>query len=132
MDSDDHTARNADELSRRLGARRRALAAATSDDHRARAAAVAQFDAYVNLLRQTPTTAVGHAPAPSKSTMLLKLEFEDGRWDVAERELEEVPRVGDNVCLSDGRMSRVRAIQTVLSGRSNKPPRKIVVCTLFA
>lgn len=131
MEAEDRTARNADELHRRLAARRRELMAAPNETDNSRAEAVAQFDVYVNLLQLTPPIALGNVPA-SRSRMMLKLEFDDGRWDVTEGELDEMPSVGDNLRLADGRMSRVRKIQTVSSGRSRKPPRKIVVCTLFA
>lgn len=111
----DRTARNADELDR--------LVAAHSAGSKPES--LSQMSSYIALLRDAaPKT-------PSRQRLMLKLEFDDGRWDVAESELDELPAVGDDVRLADGRMSRVRAIQTVLAGRTRKPPRLVVVCTLL-
>ena len=132
MEAFDYAAQNADELSRRLAARRHELAAGPDVHETSHAtAAVAAFDAYVSLLELAAPIELTSLPACPR-TMMLKLEFADGRWDVAEGELEELPQVGDTLLLADGRMSRVREIQTVLSGRSRKPPRDVVVCTLVA
>jgi hypothetical protein len=124
MDSADRTTRNADELGRRLAARRAELSAA-SDVPSSHADAVEQMDAYVTLLRKAgPTTAA------LRRRMMLKVELDDGRWDVLEEEMLELPSVGDDVLLSDGRMSRVREILTVAAGARSKPPWQFVVCTL--
>lgn len=132
MEGFEHAAQNADELSRRLAARRHELAAGSDAREVSHAAAaVAAFDSYVSLLEMAAPIELASVRA-SPRTMMLKLEFSDGRWDVAEGELDELPRVGDTLLLADGRMSRVREIQTVLSGRSCKPPRDVVVCTLVA
>lgn len=132
METFDYAARNADELSSRLSARRHELAAAVDADEQSHAAAaVAAFDAYVSLLEMAAPIELASTP-DCRQTMMLKLELADGRWDVAEGELDTPPRVGDTLLLADGRVSRVREIQTVLSGRSRKPPREVVVCTLVA
>ena len=132
MEAFDYAAQNAGELSRRLVARRQELAAGTDGHETAQAAAaVAAFDAYVSLLEMAAPIDLARTP-DRRRTMMLKLEHADGRWDVAEGELDEPPRIGDALLLADGRLSRVREIQTVLSGRSRKPPREVVVCTLVA
>lgn len=120
----DRTARNADELDR-------LIAAVPADVAGAKPETVAQLESYIALLREAAPPPLAAVPPP-RQRLMLKVEFGDGRWDVTERELEELPAVGDSVRLADGRMSRVREIQTVLSGRTRKPPRPIVVCTVFA
>ena len=120
----DRTARNADELDR-------LVAAMPTDIGGAKPETLAQMESYIALLREAVPRPLAAVPSP-RQRLMLKVEFDDGRWDVTEGELDEMPTVGDSVRLGDGRMSRVREIQTVFSGRTRKPPRPIVVCTLVA
>jgi hypothetical protein len=57
-------------------------------DRSRRDAAIAGFARYADLLREA---AAGARPARYS----FKLEFPDGRWDLAEQELNKEPRVGD-------------------------------------
>jgi hypothetical protein len=124
VEANDRAGRNADHLDQYLAATARDDAVDSS-----RAEAVAHLDAYVNLLRETLSSALEGVPAPPRR-MMLKLEFDDGRWDITEDEVTRMPSVGDSLRLADGRLTRVREIQRVLSGRSCKPPRTILVCTI--
>jgi hypothetical protein len=56
---------------------------------RADTGAVAAFRDYIGLLRETN--------AGDRERYAFKLEFPDGRWDVAEQALLSAPRVGDLV-----------------------------------
>lgn len=121
----ERTARNADELNRRL-ARQDGTAAGDLPSREA----VDHLDAYAALLRRAPSNAQS-VPA-SVHRMMVQLELGDGRWDVTEGEVRHVPSIGDTVRLADGRLSRLREIKTVLSGRSRKPARMIAVCIITA
>ena len=57
-----------------------------------------------------------------------KLEFEDGRWNVDEKQLEAAPIVGDIVSFGDGRPWRVRETQYVRARPARKPVREVFVC----
>ncbi|HEX4929555.1 MAG TPA: hypothetical protein VFV62_02520 [Gaiellaceae bacterium] len=129
MEADDRAARNAAELNRRLAGHEHMTARDEADTPSREA--VAHLDAYVSLLRQAPSIAADTVPASVRRVMV-KLEFDDGSWDITEGDVEDRPSVGDRVRLADGRISKFREFKTVLSGRSRKPPRKIVVCTLQA
>jgi hypothetical protein len=122
----ERTARNADELHRRLVRQ----SGTDARDDMPSVEAVEHFDAYVSLLRRAPSS--GRSVPASSSLMMVQLELGDGRWDVTEGDVRDVPSVGDTVRLADGRLSRLREIKTVLSGRSRKPPRKIAVCVVTA
>jgi hypothetical protein len=82
---------NAEELERYVARGLDGLPALGEDDDRARrGAAIEGFAKYAQLLREA---AAGVCPARYS----FKLEFPDGRWDLAEQELSKEPRVGDLV-----------------------------------
>jgi len=128
--ADDRAARNAVELNRRLAGHGDLTARDEADNPSPEA--VAHLDAYVSLLREAPSIAPPHSVPASVRRVMVKLEFDDGSWDITEGDVEERPSVGDSVRLADGRISRFREVTTVFSGRSRKPPRTIAVCTIHA
>ena len=80
---------NAEELERYVARGRHELPALSEDEDRSRrGAAIDGFAKYAQLLREA---AAGVCPARYS----FKLEFPDGRWDLAEQELSKEPRVGD-------------------------------------
>jgi hypothetical protein len=82
---------NAERLESFVEAGRGALGALSEDDDRARrGAAIDGFARYAQLLREA-------AAAARPARYAFKLEFPDGRWDLAEQELSQEPRVGDLV-----------------------------------
>jgi hypothetical protein len=82
---------NAEELERYVARGRNELPQLSEEDDRARrGAAIEGFAKYAQLLREA---ASGVRPARYS----FKLEFPDGRWDLAEQELSKEPRVGDLV-----------------------------------
>jgi hypothetical protein len=82
---------NAEDLERYVARSRDELPALSEDDDRdRRSGAIDGFAKYAQLLREA---AAGVRPARYS----FKLEFPDGRWDLAEQELSKEPRVGDLV-----------------------------------
>jgi hypothetical protein len=73
---------------------------------------------YVGLLR---------AAEAGPMNFSFKLELQDGRWDIAEKNLTAAPRVGDVLSLA-GRQWRVRASQLVRPRPSGRPAREVFVC----
>lgn len=110
----DHTA---DALERRV------IAAYSDPDGKAQSTgAMLNVLHYVALLREASGAAARYA---------FKLELDDGRWDVAEQELESVPRVGDVVRFDD-RPWKVLGTQIVRPRPASKPPCEIFVCAPVA
>lgn len=82
---------NAEELERWVARGRDVLPQLSEEDDRTRrSGAIDGFAKYAQLLREA---ASGVRPARYS----FKLEFPDGRWDLAEQELSKEPRVGDLV-----------------------------------
>lgn len=128
MGRDERLERNADALEQALAETRKHLPEVDSRAARARrASAIEQVAQYVALLREAGG-AVPHRPVP----FWFKREFPDGRWDVAERVLDEPPRVGDVVAFEDGSCWQVRDSQLVRPRPERKPPREFFVCALAA
>lgn len=109
--------RNADELERRLAAAQSGPRTSLYADDRA--GALGDLSRYVALLRE--------AAAAAERLYSFKLEFPDGRWNVAERRLPAEPRVGDVVSV-DGSAWRIRGTLRVLPRPMRKPPRDVFVC----
>ena len=110
---------NADQLSRALARSREALLADPDLSGRLRhAEAIEHLADYVNLLREASGTMARYP---------LKLEFADGRWDVAESSLPARPRLGDWLSLPSGSWY-VRGSQYVRPSVAGKPEREYLVC----
>ena len=93
--------------------------------------------AYASLLRAPlPAAAIAEgSPAAQRHAphrYMFMLEFPDGRWDVAERQLEMIPRAGDEVSFDDGKLWRVRETRLVTPAPARKPPRRMFVCATAA
>jgi len=129
--SDKQSRLNADQLESALAQRRGDLSELENDAQRARhEQALEQMGAYVSMLRNTSSTlanAYGANGRPRRP-FAFKLEFEDGRWNVDEKELDAEPRVGDIVSFADGRHWRIRATQFVRARPARKPVREFFVC----
>ena len=129
----DITPHNADQLERALASHRRTLESVTSDEQGVNREAVGHLLAYASLLRglmPAAASADGSPAAPHR--YLFMLEFPDGRWDVAERQLETAPRAGDEVSFDDGKLWRVRETRMVTPAPARKPPRRMFVCAAAA
>jgi hypothetical protein len=112
---------NAERLARALEVSRREAGALADEQERSRLTqAIAQFSQYVDLLRE--------ASPPSEALYSFKLEFGDGQWNLAEKELGASPHVGDSVEFEPGRRWRVRGSQLVQSGPARNRPREFFVC----
>ena len=112
---------NAERLARALDFSRREAGRVKDEQERSRhTEAIAQFSRYIDLLRE--------ATLPSDALYSFKLEFGDGRWNLAEKELEASPHVGDSVEFESGRRWRVRGSQVVQSGPARNRPREFFVC----
>jgi hypothetical protein len=133
----DITPHNADQLERVLASQRRALESVASDEQDVNREAVGHLLAYASLLR-APIPAAASAegsPAAERHALhryMFMLEFPDGRWDVAERQLETIPRAGDEVTFDDGKLWRVRETRLVRPAPPRKPPRRMFVCATAA
>jgi hypothetical protein len=129
----DITPHNADQLDRVLASQRRALENVASDEQDVNSEAVGHLMAYASLLRAViPAPAIAE-PSPDAERhgphrYMFMLEFPDGRWDVAERQLETIPRAGDEVSFDDGKLWRVRETRLVRPAPARKPPRQMFVC----
>lgn len=133
----DITPRNADQLERVLASQRRALASVAGDEQDVNSEAVGHLLAYASLLRAlTPAAAIAEgSPAAQRHPphrYMFMLELPDGRWDVAERQLETVPRAGDEVSFDDGKLWRIRETRLVTPAPSRKPARQLFVCAAAA
>jgi hypothetical protein len=110
---------NAEVLSRALARSRRALRLDPDDPERSRhSQAIDHLVDYVDMLRSSGEGAVSYP---------LKLELEDGRWDVAESTFPSKPRIGDRLSLAGGSW-RVRGSQFIRPSVAGKPEREFIVC----
>ncbi len=133
----DITPHNADQLERVLASQRRTLESVAGDEQDVSREAVGHLMAYTSLLRAllpAATIAEGSPDAQQHAPhrYMFMLELPDGRWDVAERQLETVPRAGDEVSFDDGRLWRVRETRLVTPAPARKPPRRMFVCAAAA
>ena len=133
----DVTPHNADQLDRVLASQRRALENAASDEQNVNREAVGHLMAYASLLRGlVPAAAIAEGPPAAQRhpphRYMFMLEFPDGRWDVAERQLETIPRAGDEISFDDGKLWRVRETRLVRPAPARKPPRRMFVCATAA
>jgi hypothetical protein len=112
---------NADRLESFVEAGRGALGRLSEDDDRARrGAAIDGFARYAQLLREA---AAGTRPG----RYAFKLEFPDGRWDLAEQELSNEPRVGDLVWF-DGAPWQILGHREVPRRPSKTAPHNFLAC----
>src|SRR5436305_3568056 len=132
--SDKQSRLNADRLESALAQKRDGLADLPDEALRSqREGAIDQLSTYVSMLRDTTTTsdallaAYGPDGRPRRP-FAFKLEFEDGRWNVDEKELEAAPAVGDIVSFGDGRPWRIRDTQFVRARPARKPVREFFIC----
>jgi hypothetical protein len=107
------------QLDKMLAANRGQLAAMSDDERMRHEAALDHLDSYLALLRD--------ATAANAGRFYLKLEYADGRWDIAEEELPAKPQRGD-VVFSASNHWRVRGTQTVPVRPPGKPPREFFIC----
>lgn len=98
-----------------------ALAASTQ----AEPEALKHLKEYVSMLRQ-PLPA-GRPRVPF-GRFLCKLQHDDGRWDVQERELERPPSPGEALRFEDGTTWIVDRTEELLRARGPATPRPVVVC----
>ncbi len=132
--SDKQSRLNADQLESALAQKREGLAELRNDAQREqREQAIEQMATYVSMLRDTTTTSAALAAAygPDGRPRLpfaFKLEFEDGRWNIDEKQLDAAPRVGDIVSFGDGRPWRIRATTLVRARPARKPVREFFIC----
>jgi hypothetical protein len=112
---------SADQLAQALTRNREQLAAVTDDEERTRRTeAIDRLAQYVDLLQK--------ATAAALVRYSFKLEFADGRWDLAEKELLDAPRIGELIDLADGACWRVSGSQVVRPRPAGKAPREFFVC----
>ena len=133
----DVTPHNADQLERVLASQRRTLESITSDEQGVNREAVGHLLAYASLLRGLMPAAASADGSPAAPRLaphryMFMLELPDGRWDVAERQLETIPRAGDEVSFDDGKLWRVREMRLVTPAPARKPPRRMFVCATAA
>jgi hypothetical protein len=122
---------NADRLESALAQKRGGLADLENEELRSRRAqAIDQMATYIAMLRDTATSSAHPAFGADglRRPFSFKLEFEDGRWNVDEKQLEAAPRVGDIVSFADGRPWRVQATQLVRARPARKPVRELFIC----
>ena len=112
---------SADQLAQALAWNRTQLTGVTDDEERERRGeAIDRLGRYADLLRE--------ATAAALARYSFKLEFADGRWDIAEKEFPEAPTVGELVDFEDGECWRIRRSQVVHARPAGKPPREYFVC----
>ncbi len=132
--SDPQSRRNADQLDSALAQKRDGLSSLENEEARGRREqAIEQMSNYVSMLRDTTTTSESLAAAYGpdgrpRRPFSFKLEFEDGRWNVDEKELEAAPKIGDIISFDDGLPWRIRASQLVRARPTRKPVREFFVC----
>jgi hypothetical protein len=134
--SDKQSRLNADRLESALAHKRDRLADLENEEQRSRREqAIDQMGNYVSMLRDTTTTSTSAALAAAygpdgrlRRPFTFKLEFDDGRWNVDEKQLDTAPRVGDIVSFGDGMPWRVRATQFVRARPARKPVREYFLC----
>ncbi len=119
MELNEHGCPNADQLERSLSHQLALLKDIADEEQRSRRSeAINSVGNYVGLLR---------AAEALPTNFSFKLELNDGRWDIAEKNLTAPPRVGDVLSLA-GRRWRVRASQFVRPRPSGRPAREVFVC----
>jgi hypothetical protein len=112
---------NAERLETFVEAGRGALGRLSEDDDRSRrCAAIEGFARYAQLLREA-------AASTRPGRYAFKLEFPDGRWDLAEQELSNEPRVGDLVWF-EGSPWQILGHREVPSRPSKAPPHSFLAC----
>ena len=121
MESRHEVGSSADQLARALSSNRGQLDSVRDREERLRRAeAIERFGQYIELLREATTEEL--------ERYSFKLEFADGRWTLAEKELPALPKIGELVELADGGRWQVRGSQLVPARPSGKPPREFFVC----
>jgi hypothetical protein len=128
---------NADELESALVSRREKLASVEDDGERSRTAdAISHFLVYVSLLRAAaPDDGAARADDDHQSVaraFAFQLEFEDGSWDVEEKQLLSAPRPGETFSFRDDRRWRVYTSKIVNARPAHKRAREVFVCAPFA
>lgn len=112
---------NAERLETFVEAGRGAMRGLHEDEERTRrGAAIDGFVRYVQLLREAAASA-----RPARYAF--KLEFPDGRWDLAEQELSQEPRVGDLVWF-EGSPWQIHGRREVPSRPNAAPPHSFLAC----
>jgi hypothetical protein len=123
---------NADELEQALAEQRSRLAALASGRQRGRRVqALEHMASYVAMLRDAAAVTSSSDSAGSGGSspaFSFKVEFEDGRWSVAEKELATAPRIGDVISFPEAGSWRVRATQLVRTRPAGKAAREFFVC----
>ena len=110
-----------EELAQVLACNRAQLAAVIDEEERARRAeAIDRFAQYVDLFQQATVAALARYS--------FKLEFADGRWDLAEKELPATPHIGEFVEFAPGDRWRIHSSQLVRPRPPSKPVRELFVC----
>jgi hypothetical protein len=135
MLSDSQPHLNADQLEQSIAEKRLGLAGLATDEQRSRhSRALDSMAAYAVMLREAATASRHGAPrsAEPRIAYTFKIEFDDGRWGIEEKELEQPPCVGDVVSFDDGSPWRVRSSQLVQPRPSGKPARAFFVCAQAA
>jgi hypothetical protein len=126
VEFDDRLCLNADQLEQSLSRQRERLGEITDDEQRSRRAeAMTQVGNYVGMLRDA------EAPARPRGSFSFKLELNDGRWDVEEKDMPAAPRLGD-VLSFHGSEWFVRTSQLVKPRPAGRPAREVFVCAPFA
>lgn len=126
MDHDARLRSNADQLEQSLELQQALLGAMADDEQRTRRAdAMVRIGNYVGMLREA------QPQANSTISFSFKLELQDGRWDVEEKNMPTPPQVGDVVSFHGSRW-RVLASQFVRPRPAGRPTREVFVCAPFA
>jgi hypothetical protein len=121
MEGENPVLGNAERLERIVAQSRDDLPALAEDEERTRRrAAIDGFARYAQLLREA-----GAAARPGRYSF--KLEFPDGRWDLAEQELPGEPRVGDLVWF-DGSPWQILGHREVPARPSKARPHQFLAC----
>ena len=124
MPRDTQAGKNADYLEQAFTEQRSRLTELASEQERSRRAqALDHMANYVVLLREAAS-----AFGVGRRAFSFKVEFEDGRWSIEEKELESPPQVGDVVSFSEAGSWRVRATQLVGVRPKGKPAREFFLC----
>lgn len=112
---------SADQLAQALAHNRAQLATVTDDEERERRReAIDRLGRYADLLRD--------ATASEVARYSFKLEFADGRWDIAEKEFPQAPAIGELVDFADGGCWRIRRSLLVHPRPAGKSPHEYFVC----
>ena len=132
LPSDPQPRINADQVEQAIAEQRRRLTTLPTDEQRLRRSqALDHMAAYAVMLREAADASHGgDRPRLSENRVAytFKVEFDDGRWNIEEKELETSPRLGDVVSFDGGPPWYVRASQLVRPRPSGKPARELFVC----